>query len=433
MLKVLAVVVQDIQVPVGSVGEVHRPEPAVGGCEEVRFRRPAAGGIRRAFRLENVAMNEIAGTLPDEDPPGESGGKRVSQVDGRAGRRGEESLKALDAVRPGLGVTGLPRRRAVDAPLLGLADREDRRRRSSVVGNVLLGRFHGVQRVALQVAGRDHRVAQVHGVLRDEPVAPLVVGVPELRVSGRCFCDPPQGVEPELAVADVDRRNVRPGGRRDLAGVRVVDDVEPVVQSEPRIAQTSFHVGEREACVEHLADVGPVISVDVLQVEDVGSGRRYEASLPGRDAFHGENPVREYRVPVDDTVPVRVLEVLDPAQRSVSFRGVLGVVEELGDVHASEFIESHLDRIDDVRLRGEQLDAESRSDLEGPECLVGGQRERSLKPTGKAGREQRHGPPRNPRRRRARTASASAISLPCRAPGGTTANCGESGRHFPES
>ena len=247
-------------------------------------------------------------------------------INRRAARGGEIPFQLLDPAGPGLGVPPVPGGGAVDSPLLRRADRKDRRGGFAVIRDVLLRPFHHEIRISLQIARRDDGVPQVDGVVRDEPVAPLVVGLPELRVAGGRLGPVPQGMESKLALADIDRRVVRPVRRSHLARVAVVHDVEPVVQTETGVAQATLHVPERESGVEDLAQVSLAVAIQVLEVEDVGCGGGDQPALPRSDALDGQQSIREHRVSIDDAVSVGVFQVLDSAQRRAAGRWIVGIV-----------------------------------------------------------------------------------------------------------
>ena len=57
VLEVLAVVVDDVEVPVGRVGEVHGSEPVVGGGKEFCVGRPAARDVGRPVWRDEIAVD----------------------------------------------------------------------------------------------------------------------------------------------------------------------------------------------------------------------------------------------------------------------------------------------------------------------------------------------------------------------------------------
>ena len=183
VLEVLAVVVDDVEIPVGRVREVHGSEPVVGGGKEFCVGRPAARNVGRPVRRDEIAVDQVPRPLAHENAPSKLLGKGVAQINRRAARGREIPFQLLDPAGPGLGVPPVPGGGAVDSPLLRRTDRKNRSRRATVIRNVLLGPFHHEVRIALQVARRDDGVPQMDSVVRDEPVPPLVVGLPELRVA----------------------------------------------------------------------------------------------------------------------------------------------------------------------------------------------------------------------------------------------------------
>ena len=65
-------------------------------------------------------------------------------------------------------------------------------------------------------------------------------------------------------------------------------------------------MGHRKACVQYLAHIRLTVTVRVLEKQDVRGSCGNEASLPRRDALHGEEAVGVHRMPVDHTVAVGV-------------------------------------------------------------------------------------------------------------------------------
>ena len=57
--------------------------------------------------------------------------------------------------------------------------------------------------------------------------------------------------------------------------------------------------------------------------------------------------------------------------RRLPGRWVLGIIEHLGDEHAAVFVEGDLDRIEDQRLAGEELDLKARTDVNAAQRFLG--------------------------------------------------------------
>ena len=110
---------------------------------------------------------------------------------------------------------------------------------------------------------------------------------------------------------------IGPFRRSDFARAAVVGGVDPVVDAEAQIGDAAFgrdgvafKAGEPD-----FAQVGLVVAVGVLEIEDVGGGGRQDSSLPGQHRRDLQKMVGEDRGLVDAAVAVGVFEVADTAAR----------------------------------------------------------------------------------------------------------------------
>ena len=129
-----------------------------------------------------------------------------------------------------------------------------------------------------------------------------------------------------------------------------------------------------EAGEHDLPEVGDAVAVPILQIDDVGLEADVDAAVVGKHRRRIAEPVREDGALVEPSVAVGVLEQADAADALVEHQvgARLGLVPaHLDDVEPAVFVERHLDRIDDQRLVGDELEPESLLDAEGLERLVG--------------------------------------------------------------
>ena len=103
--------------------------------------------------------------------------------------------------------------------------------------------------------------------------------------------------------------------------------------------------------------VGLAVAVGVLEEEDVGRVGDPDAAVADGDARGDVQPLGEDGELVGLAVAVGVFEDLDavPARPG----GLRGILEALGDPDPAPLVERHRDRVDDVRLAGDELDGEA--------------------------------------------------------------------------
>ena len=143
-----------------------------------------------------------------------------------------------------------------------------------------------------------------------------------------------------------------------------VGGVYPVVDAEPQVRDAPFRVEFPETGVEHLPDVGLAVAIGVFHEENVGSAGDNQTALPGHQAADFEHLVGEDDAAVDFAVAVRIFEQPDAGARGLARRGIVRIVEHLGDVDPAVFVEGHFNGIEHLRLGGEQLDMEVLAEVE---------------------------------------------------------------------
>ena len=119
-----------------------------------------------------------------------------------------------------------------------------------------------------------------------------------------------------------------------------------------------MRIAQPPASVQHLANVRLVIAIGVLQEEEVRRGRDNHATVRERQARRKIQVIREDGDLVGFAVTVRVFENLDAIVPRVAVQHLVRIVHRLDHPQPATLIERERDRLDDVRLAGEELDAE---------------------------------------------------------------------------
>ena len=171
--------------------------------------------------------------------------------------------------------------------------------------------------------------------MRHEPVTPFVVVVSELRIPGSGLPEASQRMESEFAIPHRRGGCVRPPQGAYLSRIAEVHHIEPVVQSEPRIADAGFHIRDGESGVQGFADIGLMVPVSVLEEKDVRGRRDDQPALPRSNPLDCQEPLGEDGMPVNHAVGVGVFQVLDPAQGLLARRRIVRIVEQFGDKDTS--------------------------------------------------------------------------------------------------
>src|SRR5437870_11791044 len=115
----------------------------------------------------------------------------------------------------------------------------------------------------------------------DETVAPIVERVAILPHAGDRFVAIVDQVEAKIHAAEVDWLGAGSAAALDLAAAKSVGDVDPVIESQNRMADAQLRVLGGEALEQDLALVGLAVAVGVAQVDDVRRGRYHDPAPPG--------------------------------------------------------------------------------------------------------------------------------------------------------
>ena len=141
--------IHDVQIPVGSVGEVARPKPYVGGREELNFVLGAMRGECGTVGSEHIAVNQIAADITRKDISAVFLRENIAEVNSAAGRRSKPAAELLGATQVVLVITLLPQLGSFLPPLLWPRKRKHRGRRASMIGDILRRRPYIQQRSEL--------------------------------------------------------------------------------------------------------------------------------------------------------------------------------------------------------------------------------------------------------------------------------------------
>ena len=256
----------------------------------------------------------------------------------------------------------------------GLVSGIHARRAHAVIRNVLRDFADFEQRRANQIMHRHHDLANVNGVLRNEPVAPVVEAHAELRGPGCRLRQAAIRLEAEIGAAHQNGGPLGMVGRSDAAVRSIVGHINPVVDSQPRVGDARLRIHFRKSGVEHLAHVGFAVAIGVFEEQDVGGAGDDQPALPRHNAADFENVIREDRPLVGLTVAVGVLEQHDARTRRLALRRIVRIVQHLAHVDLAVFVEHHFDGIENQRLAGEQLDVKIAVDMHALQRVFGRQR-----------------------------------------------------------
>ena len=135
--------------------------------------------------------------------------------------------------------------------------------------------------VAAEIMVAEDEVPHRVRVVAAEPIAPVVSTASELRLSRLGIDAAGVRLDPKIATADVDRLA---GFRRtDCSTAVPVGTVDPVVQAPGKPVDPVLLVAFDESLKQHLAPIGPAVTVSVLGIENLGGGRDQDAFAPGDD------------------------------------------------------------------------------------------------------------------------------------------------------
>ena len=309
-----------------------RSAPAVLAGEEIELPAHPLAAEAHPVLVQSDPLHEVVEGFADEG--GGVGAQPFVAVDRAAASRGVAPL-VVEAMVAFLRLAG-----GMDRRLRGREHHDPPVRRGEVG-------------VAAQIVVGQDIVPERTGVLRAEPVAPVVAVAPELRRPGGGFQLAGVGPETEVAAADldVDARAVR-GEHGALGIVGVVpagSDVDPAVEPPAQAVGAELLVALAEPGDEFL-------DVAVLaDVEHVRRGGDQSAVAPGHDAVGKVESGRDDLAGVVGPVRVGVGQHPQPA---AAFAAV-GVVGHLGHPEPAVGVPVEGDRIHDQRLGRDEVEFEA--------------------------------------------------------------------------
>ena len=136
------------------------------------------------------------------------------------------------------------------------------------------------------------------------------------------------------------------------------DAPDVIVGRVLQVRRPGVRVANAPAGVHHLARVRLVVAVRVLEKQEVRLRGDDDAAVGEREARRHVEVLGEDGELVGATVAVGVLEDLDPVVARVAVEHLVRVVHRFDHPQPAALVERHRDRLDDVRLAGEQLDLE---------------------------------------------------------------------------
>ena len=141
---------------------------------------------------------------------------------------------------------------------------------------------------------------------------------------------------------------------------RVTDRApDPVVESVAQIRRTGVRVARAPPRRQHLAHVRLVVAVGVFQKQEVGRVSDDDSAARESDRGRDIQAFGEHRHLVALAVAVGVFEDFDFVITDPVGRHLVRVIDRLGNPQAAALVPGEADRVDDVRLAGEQLQAEA--------------------------------------------------------------------------
>ena len=369
----LAVHVDHVKATVGSVLEMDRTKPRVGGREEFHalFIGRSPAGEQDAIGNEHLAMDEVASGIADEGIVRELRAVGVAAVDRGPRRAGEVSgdpSPALDHAR----------HHATDAPP-GADDAPGFiRAQAEHFGGGAIRRDAGPRvregegGIGPGLVGLEGDQLQVIAVAAHKAAPATVEGQAILRATGlRTQVERP-GIKAEIASAEIDGDCPRTGDGPDLGppvgtGRAVNAVVEaPIERVQERLDIEAGHATAK-AGDHHLALVGTPVAGRVLQPQDVGRSAHEDPALGTGQCRWPRQVVGEDHRCLEAPVPIDVFQPTDPSGVRVLL-ATLGVIDHLGDIHPSELVEGDGHGTGDLRFGRGELDMESRTK---PECRRG--------------------------------------------------------------
>ena len=158
----------------------------------------------------------------------------------------------------------------------------------------------------------------------------------------------------------------------------VADDApDVIVRAVLEVRRSCVAVANAPPRAEDLPHVRLVVPIRVLQEQEMRRASDDDAAIRKCQAGRYVEVLGEDRELVGTSVAVGILENLDAIVTGISVQDLVRIIHGLDDPEPPAFVEREGDRLDDVRLAREELDAELRGRLYELLCLV--RRERQLK------------------------------------------------------
>ena len=218
----------------------------------------------------------------------------IPNIDGRSRRRRKVSSHEFLTTCSQFVVGLLAQPGSLLPPFLRLRQRGNFRNRTSVVRNILQHHRHSQNRTVENISsGQDH-MPQVLCVLRHEAFPPFIEAGPKLSGSTRRLEATCHRMKAEIESPHQDRRMIRKTRRRDRTLVSAVSRVDPVVQTQTEIRNSRL-AGNLvvEARIPAFPQIGLVVAIQVLKIQDVGCRRDKKPPLPRQHAGDVAKVTRE--------------------------------------------------------------------------------------------------------------------------------------------
>ena len=361
VLDHVAVHVGDPEGAVGAGAGHDGAAPAVGAGEEVGlFFGAEAGGFEGdAVIGEDEGLDEVVERFADEGG-GLAGGEEQGVLVDHAAAGGGVAAGLLEVV-----VAFLRRAGGINGRIRAAGELD-----AAVAG--------GEVGVAAEVVLGEDVVPEGVGVLRAEPVAPVVAIAAELGGAALGFDVAGVGSDPKVAAAD-EGFFAGAGGLQFRIGavfavVTAGGDVDPVVEAPAQAVGAELLVALGEAGVEDFFLVGFAVAVGVTEEEDVGGGGDDDAVAPGDEAVGKVQAFGKEGAVVVGAVGVAVFEDSDAAAAGAGVAEAERVVGHFDDPEAALGVPVEGDGVEDEGFGSDDLGFETGREAEGFEGIGGGER-----------------------------------------------------------
>lgn len=313
----------------------------------VEFGGGSGGDEDGAVGMDDIAMNEVADDVADQDAAGQIA--RIRGVPDVSETAGGGEMAGLF----GMIGAGLSDRDGMDAGHV------------TMIGDGMGGWHGGKASEPMQVPDRQDAKLDVVDVVRGEAAAPIVEDQPESASGNVGGFEPARTwVESEIEMAKGNGWRGQPEGL-DRAAVAAIDAVDMVVEREPKSVDVAVGHTEPEPTEPDFAQVGFAIACGVLEIEDLGRGGNEDAAVPRRDGSGETEVLGEKGAEIGSAIAGAILEKPDGAAGCSIGPEAVRIIAHFDDEHASVRIETERDRIDHIRFGGEQVDLKIRMKLDG--------------------------------------------------------------------